>query len=61
VITEPPKISLPVLDKEEESKTSDPEDVEELQSSKIKLSDNAIYCIGDTRFILMFDQKNSLW
>lgn len=55
MITEPPKISLPVLDKEEESKTSDPEDAEELQSSKIKLSDNAIYCIGDTRFILMFD------
>eukprot|EP00347_Sterkiella_histriomuscorum_P015469 403356908 len=37
------------------------ESQEEQLSKKIKLADNAIYCIGDTRYILMFDYKNSLW
>ncbi|CDW72594.1 kelch motif family protein [Stylonychia lemnae] len=47
--------------KENELKQIDKETVEEIQSQKIKLLDNAIYCIGDTRYILMFDYKNSIW
>ena len=38
--------------------SDDPDDV---ASQKIKLIDTAIYCVGDTPYILMFDYKNSLW
>lgn len=37
------------------------ESEEEIQASKIRLLDNAIYCVGDTRYFLMFDYKSSLW
>lgn len=35
--------------------------MEEQQSRAIKLVDHGIYCIGNAKFILMFDHKASTW
>ncbi len=31
------------------------------QQQKIKIVENAIFCVGDSKFVLMFDYKNGSW